>query len=672
VLKILLLAVVALLLVVEIVDRMRLPGQLKMVYDQQQTVVQTMQAQNEALKALQQEVAALKAAGVAAPAQTGTGVPAVGSTTSGSAVGSTANDGKAKLGVDFLMPYDTSHYHPEWVGGNLTQFEESPKGLNVLIDNDETAYDAAGFINDTLCTSTPEHPELWYQNLATSVVISDDYKTYTFHLRHGVMWQRPAIAKQAEFAWLDKDVEMTAGDLVFTLELIMNPDVEAPAQKSYFDDLATFTAPDPYTFQVTWKRKVYTSLNATMGISPTPRHIYSCDRTGAPLPANRIGAEFNHHWFDDLHQSVGVGAYTLDHWEADKSITFKRNPGYWGKGLHFDTITWDGEVKQPDPKLVAFKNGQAGTYIMTPQQYANEIIDQHEPRFAKPDPANPKAGRSGDLGWEKVLDKSYSYIGWNMRNPIFADVKVRQAMSHAFPQQRLIDEVYHGLGRPQRGPVHPDSPYFDANLPYFAFDLDAARKLLADAGWTDSDGDGWLDKTIGGTKRTLRFTIKYPAHSPTLDSALAIYREQLRAIGVDMTPLSFEWKELTRIHEDKDFDAMFGGWGFGLDVDFDQIWNSKHVDEAKSSNNSGFADPRVDALSDQLRTTFELDQRIAIARQIEDIIQEAQPYTFFRSTQYVFVWQNKGPKALAGVTDGFDLYHPLFKTEKPLWHCAQP
>jgi peptide/nickel transport system substrate-binding protein len=671
-LKVLALVLVAALLTVQIVDGMRVPQQLHEVYTQQQQVNQALQQQQQQLKALQDEVAALKAAGVAAPAVAA--APTAGVV--GSALGPLGahgdNDGKAKLDVDFLLPYDASHWHPEWVGGNLTYFEETPKGINPIIDNDATVNDINGLVSDSLCSHHPAHPELWYQSLATAVVISDDYKTYTFTLRHGVKWQRPAIAKQAEYAWMDRDVELTAGDFVFTLEMIMNPDVEAPAQKSYYDDLASFSAPDPYTLRLVWKRKVYTSLEASMGISPMPRHIYTVDRTGKPFPANRVGAEFNHHWFDEMHQSVGVGAYTLDRWESDKTISFRRNPAYWGEGLHFDTITWDGEVKQPDAQLVAFKNGQVGCYTLIPQQYSNEILDHHEARFAAPNTADPHAGRAGELGWEKVRSSSYSYIGWNMRDPLFADARVRQALSCAFPQQRLIDEVYHGLGRPQRGPVHPDSPYFDPNLPYFAFDLERAKRLLKEAGWSDSDGDGWLDKDFGGTRRSLRFTIKYGAHSPSWDSVLQIYREQLRAIGIEMTPQSFEWKELSRIHEDKDFEATVGGWEFGLDVDFDQLWHSKHANEPKSSNNPGFADPRVDALSDQLRTSFALDQRIAIARQIEDIIQEAQPYTFFRSTESVFAWQNRGPHALAGVTDGFDRFHPLFGTEKLFWHLAKP
>jgi len=387
VVKILALALVAMLLVVEIVDRMRLPAQMKMVYDQQEKVAQALAEQQEALKDLQHEVAELKVKGVTGPE--------VATATTGGTV-DTFHDGKPKLGADFLLPYDGTFFHPEWVGGNLTTFEESPKGLNTIIDNDATANDAANYINDSLCAHGYVHPELWTQGLATAVVISDDYKVYTFTLRHGVMWQRPAIAAQPEFAWLAKDVEMTADDFVFAVNIINNPDVESSALRSYYDDLASITAPDPYTLRVEWKKKVYTSLDATLSLSPLPRHIYGADRAGNPLPANRVGAEFNKHWFDELHQSVGVGPYSLDKWEPDNAMIFRRNPAYWGKTYHFDTFTWDGQVKDPAAQLVAFQNGQVGAHGLTPQQFQSDIIDHHEPRFAAYDPNNPKAGRAGE------------------------------------------------------------------------------------------------------------------------------------------------------------------------------------------------------------------------------------------------------------------------------------
>ena len=82
-----------------------------------------------------------------------------------------------------------------------------------------------------------------------------------------------------------------------------------------------------------------------------------------------------------------------------------------------------------------------------------------------------KPHRTGILGWEKTKVLAYNYVGWNMRRPLFKDAKVRRAMGHVFPRQRLIDEVYSNLGKPINSNVHPDTPYANLNLPEISFDL---------------------------------------------------------------------------------------------------------------------------------------------------------------------------------------------------------
>jgi len=659
--KLALLAIVAVLLFLVVLDRGNAARREAEVYARLSELASTTLQLAQEMKALRQQGVAVRSAGAATAAV------------------ADGRDGKPRLGTNFLQPYDSSFYHPEWLGGTWMDFNASPKGLNALIDNDATQSAVEGLANDSLCGASPLTPELWSENLATSCVISDDYKTYTFTLRPGVMWQRPAIASQPSYAWLAKDVPLTSKDFAFYLQMAKDPTVECPQLKSYYDDLESWATPDDLTLVLHWKKKLYTSLSSSLALTPMPSHIYSCDRDGSTLPADRLGPTMNQHWFDQARQYVGVGAYIMDAWEPDKVIRFRRNPAYWGAGLHFERIRWDGETKLPDPQLVSFKNGQVQSHGLAPNQWKSEIVDHKEPRFTAIDPANPKAGRQGELGWERVRGSSYSYLGWNQRLPLFADKRVRWALSHAFPQQRIIDEAYFGLGRPQTSPVHPDSVYSNRDLKPVAFDLEQAKALLAEAGWRDSDNDGWLDKVIDGKRTALRFSLKYSANRPEWDASLLIYRNVLRTIGIDLEPVSLEWKELIRVYEDKDFQAVAGGWQMPLEVDFEQVWGSKSADEPRSSNHIGFKNAKVDELSDVLRSEFDLNRRIAVAKEIQAIIYAEQPYTFFRSSESIFVWQNRRPvgdttteRWLDGVTYGLDHYHPL-KSRSPLrWHFAAP
>jgi ABC-type transport system substrate-binding protein len=653
-------AVIVILLLLLVLDRWRQPQQLHAVTQGLEQLAAATRMQTEELKALRQQIAERPLA------PTGTTVVAP---------APAANDGLPVLGRNFLLPYDRSWYQAKIQGGTLRLFNESPKGLNPLLENSATTAEIHGRCNDSLADRPATNPGAWMQALAPAVVISDDYTTYTFTLRPGVRWQRPTLATQPGFAWLDQDVELTSADFAFALRLITDPAVECSHLRNYYADFDRAETPDPRTLVLHWKKAVYTSLSASLGLSPLPRHIYGAERDGSPTPPERLAANFNQHWFDAERGVCGVGPYRLEEYTPDQVMRFARNPAYWGATWHFDRIEQNLAIRQPDPQLVAFKNGQVHSHGLAPLQYKSEVLDRKEPRFAAFSATDPKAGRAGELGWERVRRTAFSYLGWNMRRPPFDDVRVRQAMSHAFPKERIIRDVYLGLGQPVLSDVLADSPYCNRALTPYAFDLAKAKALLAEAGWTDSDGDGLLDKLVEGKRAPFSFVVSYYANSPEWDNTLMIFRNELRTIGVAMEPRPYEWKELIRIYEDRDFSATVGGWQMDWEVDFYQLWHSSQITETGGSNHCAFSDPEVDRLAIELRETFDEPKRIAISQRIQAIIHEAQPYTFFRSAEGIFTWQNRAPAGdiqtdrwLLGVSEGLDRLHPL-KNRTPLfWH----
>lgn len=664
-----LLVVVAILLIIQVIDRSRETAQLQEAHAAAKQAAAASDRLAAELKGLREEFARRPAG------------EAVRSGPAPVTAADASRDGKPRLGANFLKPYDRSHLHAEWYGGTMRTFSGTPKGFNPIVESSADAGEANGLVNDSLCTTHPASPDRWSEMLATACVISDDWKTYTFTLRPGIRWQRPVQAKEPGLEWLAREVPLTAHDFAFYVEVVKNPEVECTQLRAYYDDLEKVEVPDDLTLVLHWKKKVFTSMSFSLGLKPLPRHIYAVNRDGSPLPREQVGTAFNKHWFDEIGGIVGVGQFILEANEPDKRLLFRRDPAYWGAGLHFDEIEWIADVKLPDPQLVAFKNGQVQAHGLNPPQYRAQILDRGEPRFAAKDPANPKAGRAGEFAWEQVRSHAYQYLGWNLRRALFADKRVRHAFAHAFPKKRIIDEVYFGLGRPQIGPIHLDNPYFNKSLVDLAFDPPKAKALLAEAGWSDSDGDGWLDKTIDGKKTAFRFKLKYIANNPVVDSMLLIYRDELRKLGVDLEPVTYEWKELLRIYEEKDFDAMMGGWSLGdLEPDFWQLWHSSTADLPRTSNHCGFRNQRVDELADALRASFEPSERSKIINEVQAIIHEEQPYLFFRSPESIFIWQNqpaKGGKVeadrwLQGVVDGLDGYHPLFSRDNRLWHFLKP
>lgn len=582
-------------------------------------------------------------------------------------------DGKPRLGRNFLLPYDGSHFRPERLGGTLTSFNSTPDTINPILASSATAQDIEDLVNDTLVSTHPADPFSYRQNLATSCVISDDYTTYTFTLRRGVFWQIPNLAREPGFAWLAEPVEMTAHDVVFYVDMILDEDVITPHLKAYYEDLEGAEALDDFTLRLRWKRKVHTSLDFSFGLRPLPRHVYGRNADGSAIAAEQVGAAFNRHWFDEERQAIGVGRYQVASYTPDQELVFRRNPDYWGATLNFERLVWNLAIKDDEARLVAYKNGQVQAYGLSPTQYRSQILDRGDSRFAAPVEDDPKAGRAGPLAWEKVQVRAYDYVGWNLRSRLFADVRVRQAMGHAFPRQRLIDDVFQGLGRPCHSNVHDLLPYHDPTVPRFEYDPEQAARLLDEAGWTDSDGDGWRDQQIDGERVRFAFILKHYANSPEWESLGLIYRDELRKVGIDMTPRAYEWKELLRIYQDFDFDAVGGAWRMPLSVDFYQLWHSKYADEPGSSNLCGFKDPRADEIAEALRQEFDFDERVRLAKEFQQILTAAAPYTFFRVRQGVFTWRNgeREPEGLLGVAHDLDAFHPLLSREEQLnWYFA--
>lgn len=588
----------------------------------------------------------------------------------------TGRDGKPRLAADFLLPPDNSSFNPEWVRGTLKEFETLPTSLNPLISNLVSAGNARGLVNDSLCDIHPSTPNLWREGLAEQALIFDDFKLFVFHIRPGIFWQKPTIANDKTFAWLLEDFELTADDFAFNLEMINHPDVKCGHLKQYFGNAQGFAA-DRYTLIVRWSTKEYSNIASTLSLTPLPRHIYGRNADGTPLPDHLLGVTMNQHWFDEQHQLIGVGGYRLEKFVPDQSISFIRDPNYWGAGLHFQRIEWDDSVKEPPAQLVAFKNGQVHVHGLSPDQYKSEILDQKEPRFAKPDADNPRRGLEGELAWARAYGNSFQGMAWNCARPTLKDRRVRQALAHAFPKDRIFADVFVGLGRQQVGPVHPDYPSFNEKLVDFVFDIPKAKALLAEAGWSDTDQDGWVDREIDGVRKPLKLDAVYFIHSITWKTMLSIYRDSLRQVGVDLNPIGVDGPEWEKRSDERNFDGFIIGWQMGdLEDDFKQIWHSSSIAD-QGSNYASWSNPEADEVIEAHRNEFDYDRRIELSKRFQAICHEDQPYLFIRSGESVLIWQkrpdpSKGIDALDGVIYGHEHFHPLFVNRRLRWHLVAP
>ena len=452
-----------------------------------------------------------------------------------------------------------------------------PGTLNPIVATD--AYEGvinSGNIYETLIERDNETLEL-KPLLAESWEISEDKLTYTFKIREGVKWH--------------DGTPFTSADIVFSYKTIMNPKVDAPQLRSYYQEIRDVEAIDDHTVKFTYARPYFLALEFCGGMPIVPKHVFE-EGDFNTNPAGR--------------KPVGTGPFKFVKWTTGREVVLEKNPDYWGEKPHINRIVFR-IITDSSVALQVLKRQELDVASLTPIQWEKQT---NSPDF------------------EKHFDKfsyftpNYSYIGWNSKRPFFADKRVRTALTHLVNRDLILDRVMYGLGAIVTNPFYINSPEYDKSIEPIPYDPAAARKLLEEAGWVDHDGDGIRDKD--GVKFSFEFLI--PGGSETGEKIATILKEELDGIGINMTIRKTEWAVFTTRLNERNFDAVTLAWSMGIETDPYQIWSSSQAESG--SNFIGFKNAEVDRLIETARKEFDRDKRIELYRQFSEIIHEEQPYTF--------------------------------------------
>lgn len=413
--------------------------------------------------------------------------------------------------------------------------------------------------------------------LAESWTISKDKLTYTFKLRKGVKWQ--------------DGVPFTADDIVFSYKTIMNPKVDAPQLRSYYQEIKEVRALDKYTVQFTYARPYFLALDFCGGMPIVPKHIFDKGDFNTN-PAGR--------------KPVGTGPYKFVKWETGREIVLERNDDYWGKKAYVNRIVFR-IITDPTVTLQVLKRRELDVASLTPIQWERQTNSSD---FNK------------HFGKYSYYTPNYSYIGWNSARPYFSDKRVRRAMTYLVNRKLILEKIMYGLGAVVTNPFYINSPEYDKDIKPIPYDPEEAKKLLAEAGWIDHDGDGIRDK--GGVKFSFEFLV--PNESEMGEKIATILKEELDKIGIQMQIRKTEWAVFTSRLNERNFDAVTLAWSMGVESDPYQIWSSTQAE--KGSNFVGFKNAEADKLIEEARKEFDKKKRIALYRKFSEIVHDEQPYTF--------------------------------------------
>ncbi len=152
--------------------------------------------------------------------------------------------------------------------------------------------------------------------------------------------------------------------------------------------------------------------------------------------------------------------------------------------------------------------------------------------------------------------RGYVYIGWNATRPPFESMQVRRALSMGIDRKMIIDNLYYGLAGECVGPFPPVIWAYSPEMKPIPFDPAEARRILATEGFSDSDGDGYLDR--GG--RRFEFELLANQGNQIRADIQVLVQEQLRAVGIKVTPVTMEWTVMLARQKASEFDAVIGAW----------------------------------------------------------------------------------------------------------------
>ena len=457
-------------------------------------------------------------------------------------------------------------------------------GLIPNITSDSPSHEVGGMLYNGLVTRDRDLNLIG--DLAESWTFSKDCLDLTFKLRKNARWHD---------GW-----PFTADDVRFTYETMINP--KTPT--SYREDFAAVErvdVVDPATVHVRYSKQ-YAKALQTWEIWMLPRHVLE------PYVRDGKLRESPQNW----SYPVGTGPYRLAERRAGEKVVLRENPDYFA-GRPFISRRVYRIIPSQATIFLEVKAKGVDAANLTALQFKRQ---SDYPAFRK---AYQKYRYAANV---------YTYLGFNHKDPRFADRRVRQAISHAINKRELIEGVRLGLASEATGPYKPGTWAYTADVKTFPYDLAKARALLAEAGWKERNADGLLVKD----GRPFTFELMTNQGNDERKKVAEIVQASLREIGIGVEIRILEWATLLKEYVKKRrFEALILGWGIGQDPDQFDIWHSSK-NGPDDLNHISYANPEADALLEQGRSSCVQAARVPSYHRLQKVLAEDQPvvFLFFR------------------------------------------
>lgn len=423
-------------------------------------------------------------------------------------------------------------------------------------------------------------------DLADTWETSSDGTSFIFHLRRNVFWH--------------DNVPFTAADVKFTFDLIRKSDTVTHL-RDMMSSLNTVEILDDYSFRADFVKKSAYSLN-TFFIPVIARHIFENLDVNDP---------------ESHRMPVGTGAFRFRSRTAGEKIILESNDKYYEEPPFIRNLV----IKIiPDSSMLflSLKRGDIDTISLTADQYlkqADEDFNRHFQIFRTSQPRN------------------YVYISFNLNHPFLKNIEVRRALSLSVDRDLIISDVLKGFGKKTSGPFSADAWPYNSSVSMLPYDPAQAGRILKEQGFSDSDGDGILEKE--GKKLSLRLYTVNGNQSYCLAAEIAA--DGFRRAGCEVLLEKREFTSLVKTVQELDYDTLLISYTYWSGFNLRDLWHSSAVPDKDRGisglNMMAYKNIEVDSLIEELEVESDLEKRISLFHRFHEIISRDIPQIFLYSAE---------------------------------------
>jgi peptide/nickel transport system substrate-binding protein len=465
--------------------------------------------------------------------------------------------------------------------------------------------------------------------------VSNDGLQYSFTIRQNAQW--------------DNGSPVTAQDYITTLKIIRNPAVNT--RLVHYLDFIKDVIPDPNdpkTFTVITHNKGVNNEIRLSDFMVLPAFVYDPEGIMNAFTLTQLQADYDKladhpeiqrfakSYLSEKHKREkefvsGSGPYALGEWITGQQVSLERKQDWWGDQEQDSLLTaWPRKlvfktVKDQNAAVMDLKAGRLDLmYAIKPNTF--QSLEQ-----------NAEVVKNYQLLRADMF--SLSFLGMNMkpggkRKPFFTDAKVRKALAHLLDVNKAIESFIFGYARRINGPVpFLKTDEYNDTLPFTEFNIQEARRLLKEAGWEDTNGNGTIDKVINGKRTEFEFEFAYGQSVEVRKNIGLMFAEDARKAGIKINVTGYENPVLVEKMASHDLDMMY--FTLSLIPGPTDLKEQFHTSSWLSGgfNFMGFGTPETDAIIDALPGETDPEKRRQMIFTLQEIIHAESPCIFLFSSQ---------------------------------------